>query len=113
MTRRLAQSGAFSARHLERTVAPSVVKGGVDTRCTSDFGGRTPGGCTPFNATQWCPLQISDDVPPAYSSGGGTIGFKAGEHHDGMTKVCVYNVIGKLEAIRIGSVDVCPMSHTF
>ncbi|MHB1870028.1 MAG: hypothetical protein ACYCT1_04130 [Steroidobacteraceae bacterium] len=50
-------------------------------------------------------------MPPAYSSGGGTVGFKAGEHHGGMTKVCVYNVIGKLEAVRIGSVDGCPMSH--
>src|SRR5690348_7753415 len=46
-----------------------------------------------FNATDLCPLQVNDDSPPAYSSSGSRTGYKAGEYQDGMTKVCVYNVM--------------------
>lgn len=65
-----------------------------------------------FNATQLCPLQISDNGPPTAASGSST-GYKAGEYVDGMTKVCVYNVLGTLKSIRIGAVELCPQTYNF
>lgn len=65
-----------------------------------------------FNATQLCPLQVSDDGP-ATPPGGSITGFKVGEYQDGMTKVCVYNALGNLRAVRIGSADLCPLSYNF
>lgn len=65
-----------------------------------------------FNALQLCPLQVQDNGPPGVGAGN-LVGFKTGEYVDGMTKVCVYNVMGKLKSIRIGSVDMCPLSYNF
>jgi hypothetical protein len=68
-----------------------------------------------FNATDLCPLQVEDDGQPAvgaYQPPKQT-GFKTGEYMDGMTKVCVYDVLGHTEAIRIGSAELCPLSHNF
>lgn len=65
-----------------------------------------------FNATDLCPLQVSDDAPPP-SMSMGQMGFYAGEYQDGMTKVCVYNVMGTKEAIRISSVGLCPQTYNF
>ncbi len=70
-----------------------------------------------FNATDLCPLQVEDEGPPPVLGGGyqspGQVGFKTGEYLDGMTKVCVYNVLGHTEAIRIGSTELCPLNHNF
>lgn len=66
-----------------------------------------------FKAMQLCPLQVQNDEPPPYSSPPSTTGFKAGEYRDGMTKICVYNVMGKTQAIRISAVDLCPLSYNF
>ncbi len=30
-----------------------------------------------------------------------------------MTKVCVYNVMGQKQALRIGSIELCPLSYNF
>jgi len=65
-----------------------------------------------FNATQLCPLQVTDDGPAQYSNGN-MVGFKAGEYQDGMTKVCVYKVSGSLESIRIGAMETCPLTYNF
>lgn len=67
-----------------------------------------------FNATELCPTQVEDEGPPAGSySPPSRTGFKTGEYMDGMTKVCVYNVLGNTEAIRIGGTELCPLSHNF
>lgn len=68
-----------------------------------------------FNATDLCPMQVNDDGPANFG-GGGSIkqqGFKSGEYQDGMTKVCVYNVMGRSEALRISSVGICPLNYEF
>ncbi|WP_397586621.1 hypothetical protein [Sphingobium fuliginis] len=62
-----------------------------------------------FNSTQLCELSIEDS---SLSSGNST-GFKIGEYQDGMTKVCVYNVMGQKQALRIGSIELCPLSYNF
>ncbi len=67
-----------------------------------------------YNATELCPLSISDDVNNSASyTAPGKVGFKVGEYQDGMTKVCVYNVMGQKAAIRIGSVELCPLNYNF
>jgi hypothetical protein len=63
-----------------------------------------------FNTTDLCPLQVNDEGPPASSK---QQGFKSGEYQDGMTKVCVYNVMGRTEALRISSTSICPLNHEF
>lgn len=68
-----------------------------------------------FNATELCPMQVEDEGQPAIGSyqPPAQVGFKTGKYLDGMTKVCVYNVLGHTEAIRIGSTELCPLSHNF
>lgn len=67
-----------------------------------------------YNATELCPFQVNDDGPPATdASPPSQTGFKSGEYLDGKTKVCVYsdNVLGRTEALRIGSVELCPQTQ--
>jgi len=68
-----------------------------------------------FNATDLCELSIEDDGPVSLGNQRPQTqtGFSAGEYQDGMTKVCVYNVMGRKEAIRLGSVELCPLTHEF
>jgi hypothetical protein len=61
------------------------------------------------NATQLCPLSLQDTGP---GIGEGT-GFKQGEYRDGLTKVCVYSVLGHQKAIRIDGTDLCPLTYDF
>lgn len=65
------------------------------------------------NSTELCPMSI--DVGNSYSFGGGSsvTGFKAGEYQDGMTKVCVYDVLGDQKAIRVDSFELCPLTQEF
>lgn len=63
-----------------------------------------------FNAIDLCKLSVEDD---SIGPSGGSMGFKSGEYQDGMTKVCVYDVLGRKQAIRIGAVELCPLSHNF
>jgi hypothetical protein len=44
---------------------------------------------------------------------GGATGFKQGEYQDGMTKVCVYSVLGNQRLLRVDSTDLCPLSYDF
>jgi hypothetical protein len=62
-----------------------------------------------FNAMQLCSLSIED----AAGGFGGGVGFKQGEYVDGMTKVCVYSVLGKQQFLRIGGVELCPPTYQF
>jgi hypothetical protein len=62
-----------------------------------------------FNATELCEMSIEGSAP---GMGRGT-GFLKGEYQDGMTKVCVYDVLGETKAIRIGGVALCPLTSNF
>lgn len=68
-----------------------------------------------YNAIDLCPLQIEDDGPVNYGNqkAAKQTGFKSGEYQDGMTKVCVYSVMGRTEAIRLSSVELCPLTYDF
>lgn len=67
-----------------------------------------------FNATDLCPLQVSDSGANSPSgSPPQKMGFKSGEYQDGMTKVCVYDVLGQKASIRIGAAELCPLNHNF
>ena len=67
-----------------------------------------------FNLTDLCPLTVEDDNIATNTPGHVPVtGFKAGEYQDGMTKVCVYKVLGNEEAIRIGSTEICPLTQDF
>ncbi len=68
-----------------------------------------------YNATDLCELSVEDDGPVNYGiqTSQTQTGFSAGESQDGMTKVCVYTVMGRKEAIRLGSVELCPLTHEF
>ena len=97
----------------EASVAPSS---GPEVYMTQDLGVHglfhlcrySDGRVYSFNATQLCPLDFSTPSLPS-----GTMGMKIGEYQDGMTKVCIYDVLGSREAIRISAAAICPLSHTF
>ncbi|WP_295530945.1 hypothetical protein [Novosphingobium sp. Chol11] len=63
-----------------------------------------------FNATELCQMSVEDD---SITGSGRTTGLKSGEYQDGMTKICVYDVLGVKQALRIGSVELCPLSYQF
>lgn len=61
------------------------------------------------NAAEICQISI-EDSDPGFGQGQG---FLKGEHQDGMTKVCVYDVQGEQRAIRINSTSLCPLGPKF
>ncbi|WP_126419514.1 hypothetical protein [Asticcacaulis excentricus] len=63
-----------------------------------------------YNSTEICPLQIEDD---SIKSNRSQKGFYKGEYPDGMTKVCVYDVMGETRSIRINGIKLCPMQAEF
>jgi hypothetical protein len=58
------------------------------------------------NATEICQISIEDSAP-GFGQGQG---FLKGEYQDGMTKVCVYDVLGEQRAIRVNSISICPLN---
>jgi hypothetical protein len=62
-----------------------------------------------FNAVSLCPVSIQGSAP---GMGNGT-GFLKGQYLDGMTRVCVYDVLGQKKAKRVNSTDLCPISADF
>jgi hypothetical protein len=61
------------------------------------------------NAAEICQISIEDSAP---GFGQGT-GFLKGEYQDGMTKVCVYDVMGEKKALRLSSTSICPLGPQF
>lgn len=61
------------------------------------------------NSTELCSMSI-EDAAPGFGRGAG---FLQGEYQDGMTKVCVYQVLGERRALRLRSVDLCPLNPRF
>lgn len=61
------------------------------------------------NATDLCPMQV-EDSPSGLGQG---TGFLQGEYQDGLTKVCVYDVLGQRRAVRLSSVSLCPQTYQF
>lgn len=61
------------------------------------------------NSTSLCPMSVET----GFSYSNPVTGFLAGEYQDGMTKVCVYDVLGEQKAIRLSSVALCPLSQKF
>lgn len=61
------------------------------------------------NATDVCPISV-EDSPPRFGQGHG---FLKGEYQDGMTKVCVYDVLGERRAVRLPSTSLCPLNQQF
>ncbi len=62
-----------------------------------------------FNATDLCSLSIDGSAPGM----GKGMGFYKGDYQEGMTKVCVYDVLGEKKALRVNSYEVCPVTHNF
>lgn len=62
-----------------------------------------------INAAEICQISIEDSAP-GFGQGHG---FLKGEYQDGMTKVCVYDVLGEQRAIRINSTSMCPLDPKF
>jgi hypothetical protein len=65
------------------------------------------------NSTQLCPMSVSVDGIDSPAGSPGMTGFKSGEYRDGMTKVCVYNVMGNTRSLRVGGVELCPLTYDF
>lgn len=61
------------------------------------------------NAVELCQMSIEDSAP-GFGQGAG---FLQGQYQDGMTKVCVYDVLGQKKALRIGATSLCPLNPTF
>jgi hypothetical protein len=61
------------------------------------------------NAVEICPLSIEDSAP-GFGQGQG---FLQGEYQDGMTKVCIYQVLGERRALRLPSTSICPLNPQF
>lgn len=61
------------------------------------------------NSINLCPMSVEG---PAPNMGTGT-GFYRGTYLDGMTRVCVYDVLGNQRGIRVNSTDICPLNYEF
>ena len=61
------------------------------------------------NAAEICQISIEDSAP-GFGQGQG---FFKGEYQDGMTKVCVYDVLGERRAIRVNTTSICPLNPKF
>lgn len=61
------------------------------------------------NAAEICKISIEDSAPGI----GRGKGFLKGEYQDGMTKVCVYDVMGEKRALRLNSTSLCPLNPDF
>lgn len=62
-----------------------------------------------FDSMSLCKLSIEVSAP---GMGVGT-GFLKGERLDGITKVCVYDVLGEKKSIRVGAANLCPLTQKF
>ena len=63
------------------------------------------------NSAELCPMSVETGFGSSRSTR--MMGFKAGEYQDGMTKVCVYNVLGEQHAIRLNGMGLCPLTYDF
>lgn len=61
------------------------------------------------NSINLCPMSVD---APSPNMGTGT-GFYKGTYLDGMTRVCVYDVLGNQRGIRVNSTDICPLTQQF
>ncbi|MDC9822976.1 hypothetical protein PRN20_04470 [Devosia sp. ZB163] len=59
------------------------------------------------NSIDLCPMSIEDN-PVASGTG-----FLQGEYQDGMTKVCVYDVLGSEKGLRVNAAELCPLTAKF
>lgn len=62
-----------------------------------------------FDSMTLCPMSIEGSAPGM----GKGVGFLKGERIDGMTKLCVYDVLGEKKAKRLNSYDICPLTVNF
>jgi hypothetical protein len=63
------------------------------------------------NSTEICPLSV--DGGNNFGAGTTRHGFLSGEYDDGMTKVCVYDVLGERQGLRLRLTELCPLSQNF
>jgi hypothetical protein len=61
------------------------------------------------NSIEICPISIEDSAP-GFGQGQG---FLIGEYQDGMTKVCIYDVLGEKRARRLPGTSLCPLNSQF
>ncbi|WP_341667609.1 hypothetical protein [Alcaligenes sp. SDU_A2] len=61
------------------------------------------------NATDLCPLTLQGSD----SGMGRGKGFLKSDYPDGMTKVCVYDVLGGKNTLRLPATDICPLGADF
>ncbi len=69
-----------------------------------------------YNATDLCPVSVETDDPPRMDTQTRSVsmsGQLTGEQQDGITKICTYSVMGRERSIRISSVGICPLTHSF
>jgi len=70
------------------------------------------------SSVRLCPQTQNFDIMPKvpaqsdYGSGGKT-GFLKGDHEQGLSKMCYYDVLGESYALTISAVKLCPLSHRF
>jgi hypothetical protein len=62
-----------------------------------------------FNSMSLCQPSLDVSAPGM----GVGMGSLKGEYLDGMTKVCVYDVLGEKKAIRVGAANLCPLTQKF
>ena len=65
------------------------------------------------NSTELCPIEIEAELGSPANTAAKQTGFKTGEYQDGMTKICVYSVMGRTEKVRFDLTDLCPLSYDF
>ena len=61
------------------------------------------------NAVEICQISVEDSAP-GFGQGQG---FLKGEYQDGMTKVCIYEVLGERKALRVNGTSICPLNPKF
>lgn len=66
-------------------------------------------------STDLCPMSVEAGMDYGSRSGSsfGMMGMKKGEYVDGMTKVCIYDVLGEDKAVRVQNFELCPISPRF
>lgn len=95
---------AFSAQAWTHNLVEDLGVRGVMRQCKY-----SNGKVYAVNAAEICQISIEDSAP-GFGKGQG---FLKGEYEDGMTKVCVYDVLGEKRAIRINITSICPLDPIF
>lgn len=64
-------------------------------------------------STDICPMSVRDEGISSYGGNSRYVGFSKGDYLEGMSKICVYDVLGDTQHVRFDATDICPPTYEF